>query len=133
MSANNQQPERYSTPVMSRETMKRRTKAFALEVIGFVDSLPRTRSADVLGRQLIRSGTSVGANYRAACRGRSPAEFIAKLGIVEEETDEAAYWLELLVEAGIVTEDEAAHILNEADQLLSITVATIRTARKNVR
>jgi four helix bundle protein len=75
--------------------LKQRTKSFALRIIKVVDALPKTRSANVIGNQLLRSGTSVGANYRAACRARSPAEFVAKLGIVEEEADESGYWLEL--------------------------------------
>jgi four helix bundle protein len=80
---------------MGNENLKQRTKRFALSVIKFVDELPRDRISDVLGRQLLRCGTSVGANYRSACRARSSADFIAKMGIVEEESDESAYWLEL--------------------------------------
>jgi len=77
--------------------LKKRTKAFALRVIALVESLPRSRTANVIGNQLLRSGTSVGANYRSACRGRSPAEFVSKMGIVEEEADESLFWMELLV------------------------------------
>ncbi len=76
--------------------LKKRTKAFALRVIALVESLPRSRTANVIGNQLLRSGTSVGANYRSACRGRSTAEFISKMGIVEEEADESLFWMELL-------------------------------------
>ena len=82
---------------MNREEMKRRTKQFALRVIRLVESLPRGRTADVIGKQLLRSGTSVGANYRSACRAKSPADFISKMGIVEEEADESLYWMELLI------------------------------------
>ena len=85
---------------VDEQAFKNRTKQFALGVVKFVESLPRARVADVLGRQLLRSGTSVGANYRAACRGRSTSDVVAKLGIVEEEADESVYWMELLVESG---------------------------------
>src|SRR5688572_13768201 len=87
---------------MTETEFKQRTKRFALQVIDFCEELPRNRTCDVLGKQLLRSGTSVGANYRAACRGRSVAEVLAKLGNVEEEADESMYWLELLEESGSV-------------------------------
>jgi four helix bundle protein len=87
---------------VAREAFKQRTKKFALRVIRLVDSLPNRRSARVMGDQLLRSGTSVGANYRAACRARSRKEFCSKLGIVEEEADESAYWMELLIESNTV-------------------------------
>jgi four helix bundle protein len=106
-----------------------RTRTFALEIVKFVDALPRNRISDVMGRQLLRCGTSVGANYRAACRAKSRADFVAKMGIVEEEADETMYWLDLLVGSGTVTQDSASPLLSEADQLLAIVVASIRTAR----
>ena len=115
---------------MKRET-KRRTKEFALRVIRLVQSLPRGQMADVLGKQLLRSGTSVGANYRAACRAKSRADFISKMGIVEEEADESMYWMELLIESGLVQHDRVADLLNEADQLVAMTVSSIQTARSN--
>ena len=115
---------------MKRET-KRRTKEFALRVIRLVQSLPRGQMADVLGKQLLRSGTSVGANYRAACRAKSRADFISKMGIVEEEADESMYWMELLIESGLVQHDRVADLLNEADQLIAMTVSSIQTARSN--
>src|SRR5437764_7438785 len=87
---------------MAEEDLKQRTKSYALRVIRLVESLPTSRTADVIGKQLLRAGTAVGANYRAARRSRSPADFIAKLGIVEEEADECLYWMELLVESGLV-------------------------------
>ena len=87
---------------MSEYDLKRRTKNFALAIIGLVDDLPKGRTAEVIGRQLLRSGTSVGANYRAACRAKSAADFIAKMGIVEEEADECIYWTELLADAKIL-------------------------------
>jgi four helix bundle protein len=114
---------------MNKDDLKNRTKKFALEVIRFVESLPKGKTADILGRQLIRSGTSVGANYRAASRARSTADFISKMGIVEEEADESIYWMELLVDSGRVTSADVVQIMTEADELLAITVSSIRTAR----
>jgi four helix bundle protein len=92
-------------------------------------SLLRTPAADVIGKQLLRCATSVGANYQAACRGRSPSEFIAKMSIVEEEADESIYWLELLADSGISPREKLADLMGEADQLVRIIVASIRTAR----
>ena len=116
---------------MQTEDFKKRTKAFALRIIEMTERLPQTRTADVIGKQLLRSGTSVGANYRAACRAKSQADFIAKMGIVLEEADECMYWIELLIEAGTVAEDKVADLLDEADQLVAMTVASINTAKKN--
>ena len=116
---------------MDSSEMKKRTKAFALRVIRLVEALPKNRVADVVVRQLLRCGTSVGANYRAACRARSQADFVAKLGIVEEEADESVYWMELLVEAGMVESAKLESLMKEADELLAITVASIKTARQN--
>lgn len=114
---------------MTKDELKRRTRRFALDVIGLVESLPRTRTAEVIGRQLLRSATSVGVNYRAACRARSSADFVAKMGIVEEEADESMYWMELLVESGCTTADAVAALRQEANELLAITVSSIKTAR----
>jgi len=91
--------------------------------------LPRTRAADVIGRQLVRSATSVAGNYRSACRARSRKDFIAKMGIVEEETDETAFWLELLAECSLAPTARLAPLTREAGELLAIAVASIRTAR----
>jgi four helix bundle protein len=110
--------------------LKVRTKQFALRVMKLVDSLPTTRACDVIGRQLLRSATSVGANYRAACRGRSTAEFCAKLGIVEEEADESVYWMELLMESGAVMPERLQDLHAEANEIVAMVVASIRTARK---
>jgi four helix bundle protein len=112
------------------DDLKDRTKAFALRIINLVETLPNTRVADVIGRQLLRSGTSVGANYRAARRSRSDAEFISKLGIVEEEADESAYWMELLVDANIVKQTKLQLLMKECDELTAITVASIRATKK---
>lgn len=113
------------------EQLKQRTKEFALNIIRLTESLPPNRTTDVLGRQLLRSGTSVAANYRAACRGRSTAEFQAKMGIVEEEADESALWLELLASAEHVAIDRIQPLLQEANELTAIAVSSIRTSRKN--
>jgi len=118
---------------MNQEDMKKRIKLFALGIIQLVESLPKERTAEVLGRQLLRSGTSVGSNYRSACRAKSIADFISKMGIVEEETDESLYWMELLIEAGIEVSIKMEALMGEAGELLSITVASIKTARKNQR
>lgn len=113
----------------SREQLRPRTKAFALRVIKLVEALPKGRTADVIGKQLLRAATSVGANYRAACRGRSKAEFVAKLGIVEEECDEVLYWFELLTESGLVNPAKLAALIDEGDAILAMIVRSIRTAR----
>ncbi len=108
---------------MDQAEMRKRTKAFALSVIRFTDALPRRRTADVIGKQLLRSGTSVGANYRAACRARSRADFIAKMGIVLEEADESLYWMQL-------GESETLKALaREANELVSIIAASVMTAK----
>ena len=117
--------------IMTPDELKKRTKQFGLRVIQLVESLPKTKTATAIGNQLLRSGTSVGTNYRAACRGRSKAEFIAKLGIVEEEADESAYWLEMLVEAKVLKADSVAGLLAEADELTAIMATSRKSARQN--
>ena len=114
---------------METEELKRRTKEFGLRVIKLVEQLPRSKTADVIGQQLLRSATSVGANYRAACRARSQADFVSKICVVEEEADESAYWLELLEAAKIVSEAEISSLLKEADELTAIFVASGKTAK----
>ena len=111
--------------------LKRRTKAFALRILKLVDALPKTTAGRALASQIVRSGTSVAANYRAACRARSTADFIAKMGIVEEEADETLFWLELLEESGLVPAAKLTAIKREVDELIAITVASIKTARRN--
>ena len=118
---------------MSEENLRERTKAFALRVIRLVESLPRSRTADLIGKQLLRSGMSVGANYRAACRARSPADFIAKMGIVEEECDETLYWMELLIESRLAEHSLLVELMKEADELVAIAVTSIKTARASKR
>ena len=105
--------------------LKVRTKTFALRVIKVVDALPKTRTANVIGNQLLRSGTSVGANYRAACRARSTADFIAKMGIVEEEADESVYWMELLIDSKLMSPPQLSDLIKEANELVAITVIRI--------
>jgi four helix bundle protein len=114
---------------LNKDEMKTRTKQFALEVMRQVESLPKGKTADILGRQLIRSGTSVGANYRSACRAKSTADFISKMGIVEEEADETLFWLELLVESKFINKEDLKSLMEEADQILAITVSSIKTAK----
>lgn len=118
---------------MTKGELQQRTKNFALRVMVMVDALPKKRSADVLGHQLLRSATSVAANYRAACRARSQAEFIAKMGVVEEEADESMAWLELIADSGLIKRERLIPLMSEADELVAITVASIKTARKNIQ
>src|SRR5580765_641104 len=117
--------------VRNKPDLKRRTKAFALRILKLVDVLPKTTAGRALASQSVRSGTSVAANYRAACRGRSTADFIAKMGIVEEEADETLFWLELLEESKLVSATKLAAIKQEANELIAITIASIKTARRN--
>lgn len=111
------------------EQLKERTKRFALRIINLVRALPKTEEARLLGRQLLRSGTSVASNYRAVCRARSKAEFISKMGTVVEETDETVFWLELFIDAKIVKKEKMASILQEANELLAIFAASQYTAK----
>jgi four helix bundle protein len=118
---------------MTEKDLKQRTKSFALRVLKLIDSLPDSRSGRVLVGQLGRSGTSVGANYRAACRSRSTAEMISKLSVVEEESDESAFWMELIVDHGLMPADKAASLLQEAGELTAIMVASRKTMLANNR
>jgi len=114
---------------MDKIEFKKRTKSYALRVIKAVEALPSERVAGVLGNQLLRSGTSVGANYRAACRAKSTADFVNKLKIVEEECDESLYWMELMVESGLLPENKLGQLMKEGDEILAITVASIKSSR----
>jgi four helix bundle protein len=114
---------------MTSEELKGRTQEFALRIIRLVGALPRNVTGQVIGRQVLRSGTSVGANYRAACRARSRADFVAKLAIAEEEADETLYWLELLVKSTIVKPERLLPLVKEANEL----VAIITSARKTTQ
>lgn len=113
------------------EELRNRTKKFALRIVRLFQHLPNSPEAQVLGKQLLRSGTSVGANYRAAGRARSRAEFIAKIGIVVEEADESVFWLECLAESGIMRQELLKELLVEANELLAIFAASQRTAKGN--
>ena len=114
---------------MDEKTFKARTKKLAVNIINQVDKLPNTRSVNAIANQLVRSGTSIGANYRAACRAKSTPDMINKLKIVEEESDETMYWLEILAETGIIPREQIKDIYNETNEILAMTIASIKTLR----
>ena len=116
---------------MSYDDLKQRTKRFGLDVIKLVETLPKDQVGRILSGQLLRSGTSVGANYRAACRAKSSADFISKLGTVEEEADESGFWLEMLVDAEKLEPAVGAPLIQESGELTAIAVSSINTARKS--
>ena len=113
---------------MDKQSLKKRTKDFGLRVIKMPDSLPKTPAGRAVANQIVRSATSVGANYRAACRGRSKAEFVAKLGIVIEEADECCYWLEIIIESGMIKEKLVSELHKEANELTAIFIVSAKTA-----
>jgi four helix bundle protein len=113
-----------------QEELRGRTKSFALRIIRLYQRLPHSPEAQVLGKQLLRSGTSIGANYRSAGRSRSPAEFTSKIAIVLEEADETVFWLECLIESGIVKLELLRDLLPEANELVAIFAASYRTSRR---
>ena len=115
---------------MTPKELKDRTKRFAVDVINLARELPNTLDGRTIGKQFLDAGTSVAANYRSACRARSHAEFIAKMGICEEESDEALLWLELMVDSKLVTIQRAQKVMKEADELTAIFVASIKTAKR---
>ena len=114
---------------MTKSELLQRTKSYALRIIRVVQALPRSDVAHILGNQLLRAGTSVGANYRAACRARSGADFVNKLKIVEEEGDESLYWMELLIESGSMPSRRLAALLREGDEIVAIVVSALKTLR----
>ncbi|NOT49558.1 MAG: four helix bundle protein [Acidobacteria bacterium] len=114
-----------------QEELRDRTKKFAVRIVKLFKALPKTDEARIFGKQLLRSGTSVGANYRAVCRARSHAEFVAKIGVVVEEADETVFWLELLIETEIITATKLGSLLEEANQLLAIMAVSQTTAKRN--
>ena len=118
---------------MDADDLKKRTKLFALRVLKLAAALPATIEGKAIKGQLVRAGTSVGANYRAACRGRSRAEFIAKIGIVEEEADESAFWLELIIEGALLKENQVKSLLDEANELTRIMASSRISASRKVR
>src|SRR6266540_4111645 len=116
---------------MTTDELKARTKEFALRVIRLVDALPNSVKGRAIANQIVRSATSVAANYRAACRARSRAEFIAKIGVVEEEADETAFWLELIIDSALLTEERIRPLLSEAGELVAIMAASRKSAIGN--
>ncbi len=116
-----------------RQDLRQRTKTFALEIIKTVDTLPKSPSANILGKQLLRCATAVGANYRAACRAQSSGVFLAKLAIVIEESDESMYWLELLNDSGALPDQDFHRLHSEANELTAIFVASRKTAQSKVK
>jgi len=118
---------------MDAEDLKKRTKQFALRILKLVEALPNSLQGRTIAAQLVRAGTSVGANYRAACRGRSRAEFIAKIGIVEEEADESAFWLELIIDGAFLNENQVKPLLSEANELTKIMASSRISASGKVR
>lgn len=115
------------------QDLRTRTKVFALRIIRLYGSLPKTTEAQIIGKQMLRSGTSVGAQYREAHRGKSTPDFISKMEGALQELDETAYWLELLVEGEIVPQDKLADLQKETDELIAIFVASVKTAKKRKR
>ena len=116
---------------MTNKELKDRTQKFALDVIRFIETFPRTKAGDVLGKQLLRAACSVGANYRAACRVQSHTHFISKIGIVEEEADECLFWLELVQKSGMKNGDTVANLIKESNELTAIFTSSRKTARNN--
>lgn len=116
---------------MNKEDLKTRTKKYAVRIIKLVNSLPKNTTGYTIGNQLIRSSTSVAANYRATCRARSQAEFISKIGIVIEEADESAFWLELIIEIDLMKKDLITPLLQETNEIVAIMVSSSNTASKN--
>jgi len=117
---------------MNEREFKRRTKHLALRVIRLIEALealPYNLTARVISKQLIRSATSVGANYRSACRAKSTADIIAKLSLVEEEADESLFWMELIVESGLLPQEKLTSLMSETNEILAMTVASIKTLR----
>ncbi len=120
------------TSLDKAEELKLRTKKFAVRIVNLFRSLPHSPDAQTLGKQLLRSGTSVAANYRAVCRSRSKAEFISKMSVVLEEADESVFWLELMGETGVIQTDRTQDLLKEANELVAIFGASLRTSKKSI-
>ena len=118
---------------MSDQAFRKRTFDFGIRCVRLVEALPKSMSAQTIGKQLIRAATSVGANYRAAVRGRSRGDFLSRMGIVEEECDESLYWVDVLIELGFVSGKRVEELRKEANEIIAITVSSIKTARKNAK
>ena len=116
---------------MNENELKDRTKSFAIRIINLVNTLPKSQPGVVVANQLLRSGTSVGANYRSACRARSHADFISKLGIVLEEADESLYWMEIIVEANLLEQKRMVEIMLEANELIAIFTTSLKTSKQH--
>ena len=116
---------------MNESEMKERTKQFALRILMVADALPKSRSGNAIANQIVRSGTSVAANYRALCRSKSRADFVNKTSIVEEEADESCFWMELTIDAGLLPKTKVEPLLTEASELTAIFVASRKTALRN--
>ena len=125
--------ENYTGALAAADALKKRTKDFAIRIVKLSQALPRTDVGRTLGRQVLRSGTSVAANYRAVGRARSRAEFVSRIAVVVEEADETVFWLELLVEAGVVPIKRLDSLIKEANELLLLSAASLRTARQKLR
>ena len=117
---------------MDAEELKKRTKQLGLRIIKLIELLPSSKAANVIGNQLLRSGTSVGANYRSACRARSKPDFISKASISIEEADESLYWMEMLVEAEIMPKEKLAVLMKETDEIVATLTASVKTARASI-
>lgn len=118
---------------MNAAELKKRTKLFGLRTIKVIEALPPGKAANVIGNQLLRSGTSVGANYRSACRARSKPDFISKASISIEEADESIYWMEMLIEAEIMPKEKLAAMIKECDEIVAILTASVKTAKSSLR
>lgn len=121
----------YTGSLKKADELRQRTKKFAIRIVNLFRSLPRSPDAQTLGKQILRSGTSAAANYRAVCRSRSKAEFISKMGVVVEEADETVFWLEILSETGVVSTSRTEELQKEANELLAIFSASLRTAKRD--
>lgn len=118
---------------MNSEELKKRTKKFALRIIKLVKALPKAQEGKIIGNQLLRCGTSVGANYRAACRARSRAEFVSKIGVVIEEADESIFWMEIIIEIKLINKNLIEPLLQEAKEILAIMISSSNSARRNIK
>jgi len=116
---------------MGSDEFRKRTFEFGIRCVRLVETLPKTMTAQTIGKQLLRAGTSVGANYRAAIRGRSRADFVSRMGIVEEECDESLHWIDVLAELGFVSQKRVQELRKEANEIIAIAVSSIKTARRN--
>jgi len=116
---------------MASDQFKKRTFEFGIRCVRLVEALPKTMTGQTIRKQLLRAGTSVGANYRAAVSGRARADFVSRMGIMEEECDESLHWIDVLVELGLVSQKRVEELRREADEIIAIAVSSIKTARKN--